>query len=96
LKSPAAPVEASKKELARAQAVFSLLHAYFLSVCAAADIEPNVRCYQLVLAGAARAADGTLPNYHEKLQVAARIDTLVVHSEFCRPYCRRLLYRNRS
>ena len=52
MKSPAAPVEASKKELARAQAVFSLLHAYFLSVCAAADIEPNVRCYQLVLAGA--------------------------------------------
>ena len=43
LRSPAAPVEASKKELARAQAVFSLLHAYFLSVCAAAEIEPNVR-----------------------------------------------------
>jgi ribonuclease D len=41
LSSPASPVEATKKELARANAVFSLMHAFFLSVCAAQDIEPT-------------------------------------------------------
>ena len=41
LSGPAAPVEATKKELARSNAVFSLLHAYFLNRCAAKDIEPQ-------------------------------------------------------
>lgn len=41
LSGPSAPVDASKKEIARANAIFSLLHAYFLNVCAAADMEPN-------------------------------------------------------
>jgi len=41
LSRPSAPVEATKMELAKATAVFSLLYAYFLNVCAAQDIEPQ-------------------------------------------------------
>ena len=41
LSGPAAPVEVTKKEMARANAVFSLLYAYFLSVCVVQEIEPN-------------------------------------------------------
>ena len=42
LSQPTAPVQATKKEMARTNAVFSLVYAYFLSVCASQEIEPQI------------------------------------------------------